>query len=457
MTKNKIMISIVVVVCILLVISLCICNFYFKPYVTNIDIVDSMQFDDMNIINVYVDNNPFKFNKDTWCLISTMDINPSKNDEGWVKAEKGYCSFTMESGDYHIYLKDNFGNVIDANNANVKINKVTKINIEKDVYYLYKGESTKINYNMDMIGVVDNTASFESSNPNIVSVDNGIVYGNDYGTAYITLTSIDGKTSTTKVIVSNFIVKPDIYTNKSYVKCNQFTAEENKLLDDILEYRINNAGYGTRAGVIEAARFLTLQFAYEVPYFFENGRLENYEPYEYVDGEGRYYHKGLFLSSSKYDELVANFVGPAAWGCDLLNFTNNVQYIKGHYYPNGFDCSGFVTWALLNGGFDVGDIGAGTDPDHWDLTDIGEKVMITDELMNSGRVKVGDLIGLNGHMAILAGWDDNNYYIAESLNTTMGVVMTTVPRNKLVYNSIYKYIILMDGVYKEDGNYSNMW
>lgn len=82
---------------------------------------------------------------------------------------------------------------------------------------------------------------------------------------------------------------------------------------------------------------------------------------------------------------------------------------------------------------------------------------ITDELMNSGRVKVGDLIGLNGHMAILVGWDDTNYYIAESLNNTGGVVITTVSRNKLVHNSIYKYIILMDDVYKSDGNYTNMW
>ena len=59
--------------------------------------------------------------------------------------------------------------------------------------------------------------------------------------------------------------------------------------------------------------------------------------------------------------------------------------------------------------------------------------------MNSDKVKVGDLIGNNGHMAIIAGWDDKNIYIAESLDTTKGVVMTTVPRNKLVKNSIYKY------------------
>jgi hypothetical protein len=60
-------------------------------------------------------------------------------------------------------------------------------------------------------------------------------------------------------------------------------------------------------------------------------------------------------------------------------------------------------------------------------------------------------------MAIIAGWDDKNYYIAESLDTTKGVVMTTVSKNKLVGKSIYKYIILMDDVYKEEGNLTTMW
>ena len=83
---------------------------------------------------------------------------------------------------------------------------------------------------------------------------------------------------------------------------------------------------------------------------------------------------------------------------------------------------------------------------------------ITKELMNSGRVKPGDLIGLEGHAAILAGWDDNNYYIAESLNGTGGVVMTTVPKHKLESrNSIYTFVVLMDEVYKNDGNYTQMW
>ncbi len=78
--------------------------------------------------------------------------------------------------------------------------------------------------------------------------------------------------------------------------------------------------------------------------------------------------------------------------------------------------------------------------------------------MHSGKVKVGDLIGLDGHAALLAGWDDTNYYIAESLNTTGGVVMTVVPKAKLENrNSIYTFVVLMDDYYKKDGNLTNYW
>ena len=78
--------------------------------------------------------------------------------------------------------------------------------------------------------------------------------------------------------------------------------------------------------------------------------------------------------------------------------------------------------------------------------------------MNSGRVKIGDLIGLDGHAAILAGRDANYYYIAESLNTTGGVVITKVAKDKLENRrSIYTFVVLMDDVYKKDGNLTEYW
>lgn len=433
-------------------------NYHVAPFVTNIEITESKRFDNQVIFNIEVGHSVFKFNKATWCLVSLQDEIPDKDDSLWTKASNGYCSFTVESGDYHVFVKDSYGNIVDASKQKINIDKVLEIKPSKTTLYMWKGMEETLTYEVVSLGDADESISWSSSNENVATItDDGHVVGVGYGTSSIQLSSKDGAKSEVKVIVSPFITKPVVNPKKSYISCKQFNAEEATLIDSILFDRIEEAGYGTRAGVIAAARFITLEFSYRVPYFYENGRLNNYAPYKHVDGEGRYYHRGLYLNESKFQEIEASFVGPAIWGCDLQNYTDWGPYITGKYYPNGLDCSGFVTWALLNGGFDIGDIGAGANADHDDLDDLGTKVMITEELMQSDKVKAGDLIGLNGHMAILAGWDDTNYYIAESLNTTGGVVMTVVKKNQLVKNSIYKYIILMDSVYQKDGNYTNMW
>ena len=457
--KFLLVITFILLIC--FVVYIAYVNFFVAPSISNVEVTDSIRFENMKIYNVGVKNNVLKLNKATWCLLtkdsSTFEIDSSE----WVKASNGYCSIMAKEDKYEVYVKDSYGNYSSIKKDGKKPSKKEekKYEIKTDVknIYLYPSQTQIINVDTDSLK--DKEIFFESKDNNIATVDaNGKVTAVNYGKTTIVLSNKSHYETEINVVVTRLIKKMEASAKRDYFTCKMLSEEENELLDQILFDRIERAGYGTRAGVVAAARFLTLESTYEVPYFYENGRLENYEPYKYVDGEGRYYHRGLYLSPKKTKELKASFVGPAMWGCKLQNYTDwNGEYITGQLYPNGLDCSGFVTWALLNGGFDVGDIGAGTDPDHRDLTDIGEKVYITDELMASGRVKVGDLIGLDGHMAILVGWDDNNYYIAESLNTTKGVVVTTVRRSDLVYNSIYKYIILMDGVYKTDGNLNNIW
>lgn len=455
--KKKIIFYVCSIIFLFLIVIVAIANFTVAPFIKSIEKSESKRFNDQVIININVGNYWYKLSKTTWCLLTLDDKVPSPYDNGWTQAVNGYCSFSVENGNYKIYVKDNYGNVSDKIREDVNLSKVINIKPLKENIYLYKGQNDQILYDLDTVGDKSGKISFRSSDSSIVSVsDDGKINGLDYGVATITLES--GKVSSSiKVYVSSFINKPEINLKKDYLGCKQFTEEEAKLIDNILFDRINDAGYKTRAGVVEAARFLTLEFAYRVHYFFENGRLENYSPYLHVDGEGRYYHRGLYLSESKYKYLETTFEGPAMWGCNLRNYTTQAQWVYGKFYPNGLDCSGFVTWALLNGGFDIGDIGAGESAIHDDLDDIGPKKYITNELMNSGIVKAGDLIGLNGHMAILAGFDDDNYYIAESLDTTLGVVMTVVKKGDLVNNSIYKYIILMDSIYEKDGNYTEMW
>lgn len=182
---------------------------------------------------------------------------------------------------------------------------------------------------------------------------------------------------------------------------------------------------------------------------FLNGH--GYRPY--IDGEGRYYHKGLYLSKSKYKNIVKSTkTGPKMWGCKLYdNFVNR-------YKANGFTCSGFVTWAMYNGGFETGDVGAGDYKQfNDDLSDLGPHKKITQEYMKRGNYKVGDFIARNGHAALIIGISDTTIYTAESLPPKLKVY--TYERYKGIVNDPnLTYVIEMSDIYpNRDGITTDMW
>ena len=59
-------------------------------------------------------------------------------------------------------------------------------------------------------------------------------------------------------------------------------------------------------------------------------------------------------------------------------------------------------------------------------------------------------------MAIIAGIDnESNYYVAESLPQFKGVVLNKYTSYRL--KKTFTHIMLMNDVYKNDGNLTNMW
>lgn len=328
------------------------------------------------------------------------------------------------------------------------------INFKENEYYIGLNETLNIELDNNKI-----KHTLLIDNENIATINNNKVTGMNFGNTEIILLLPDNTIKTAKIyVVKGIVAKPKEFDySKSYITCNHFSNEENKLIDKALESKINNVKYKTRASAVEAARFLTLNFEFRIPYFYENGRLNNYGGKEYVDGEGRYYHKGLYLSESKYSELKSSLYGPTSWGCPLVNITksHSYGYYVGQKYPNGLDCSGFISWALLNGGFDVKDTGAGETYREDDLYDLGEKTPITLDLLNSKKIKVGDLIAYSGHMAMIIGMENDNIYVAETLPHLKGVVAKKY--TKVQAKNTFTHIMLMDSVYKEDGNLTNMW
>ena len=137
------------------------------------------------------------------------------------------------------------------------------------------------------------------------------------------------------------------------------------------------------------------------------------------------------------------------WGCEIYEMPENRMYY------NGIDCSGFVSWALLNGGFDPDDIDGGNEmnSEGYDLLDLGETVLLTE--LDFSKLKAGDLIGYPGHIGMIIGLDDNTIYVAQAYWTN------DLEVNDFTYESIFEskwqYVTLMDTYYKEDGNYQAMW
>jgi hypothetical protein len=169
---------------------------------------------------------------------------------------------------------------------------------------------------------------------------------------------------------------------------------------------------------------------------------------------GLYFYIGLYLSQDRTSNIQYRSKGPATWGCSIYNNPAKRDM------SNGLDCSGFVSWVLLNAGYNPGDLGAGV-TNVYDLTDTGEKKTLTYSLSNSDTIKAGDLPWKSaggGHIAIIVGIDNDNYYVAEALwddYPEKGVIINTY--SKANFHNNYKYVILMDNYYKNDGNYSKLW
>ncbi len=375
----------------------------------------------------------------------------NQNDSiDFQRIEDDTCYLQNELSPYKLYFKDKKNNISKEFSID---NYVAAVNL-KDVYYLPLNK--ELDLTNSIIKVNNPIIEIKSDNPDLM-IENNIIKSNIEGTFNISIYGNNQFLKQTKVIITDAIMErpKEFLLNKPYLACKEYNGEKAALLDEILNYKMNEVEYGTRASVVEAARFLTLDFPRRIAYYWENGRLYKTGRH-YVDGEGRYYHKGLYLDESKYKNIVATMQGPQMWGCKMINWQDDPpDFVRNLYYPNGLDCSGFVSWVLLNGGFDVGDKGAGPIGGSNDLTDLGDFRYMSQSLINSGLIKVGDLFSTSGHIAILIGIDENHFYVAESLNHYGGVVMRIYSKTRVV--NFFQNVVLMDELYKKDGKLTNLW
>ena len=381
----------------------------------------------------------------------------------WTKTdENNVCVLPITEYKTNLYLKNSQG--FDCGSIEgLELSFIEGVKITSGKVYLAVGGQEKLTYETEYKGVINEKVVLTSGDDNVATIDeDNVIHAIGLGQTKITAT-FGEKTDSIDVLVTDLIVLAprEFDVNKPYVRCGYYTKEENDLLDEILASRVEKVGWHTRAGVVEAARFLALEFPFRVNYFVENGRVDSYVG-RYADGEGRYYHVGLYLDPSRYEDLNQDMIygGPGCWGCAINEFSRNK--VSG----NGLDCSGFVAWAILNGGFDCRDLGAGIAQDWPDLTDLGEKKVLSAEL-DENKLRVGDLLSgpyggtvfEGGHIAIVAGIDKDGYiYVAEELGyaNAWGYFIKKYDKSSLLHYFYYR--VDMEKYYTDgDGNLTDFW
>ena len=441
MKKRKLAKLLILILCIFIGLLLYLKYYNSEPYIIRVDYSDKYNDDKTKYAYLTIKN----YNSNL--IYCKSILGNEESDYELVKNNK--CTLKITSGKYKIKLMYN-GKKNVTYDKEFNIDGIVDIKINNEKEYAVLGDKFNINAKVDSVGKIESNITYKSDDSNIVSIDEkGNISINGIGKTKITV-SADSITNSFDITTTNLLRLPTFDMNKDYVPCNGYSKEDVDLLDKILENKVEKAGLGTRAAAVVVSRFLPLEFPYLVPYFYENGRLTT----NGVDGEGRYYHKGLYLGTDKEKEITSSLYGPASWGCPLTNTDDHrIMYDT---YPNGFDCSGYISWILKNAGLDLGDIGSGITTSY-DYTDVGNLQRNVYELLNNKIAKPGDLIGWDGHIAMIAAMNDHSIFITESL--TNGPEMYefdfTDPYGRLY--DMYEYIIDMSSNYKGDGNLQYMW
>lgn len=168
--------------------------------------------------------------------------------------------------------------------------------------------------------------------------------------------------------------------------------------NNLIASNVEDAGYGTRAGVVAAAVTLIAElgnnYDVKIPYFWGGG----------------------------HGQMITGAEGN--WGSNQCRASANGRI----YDYCGLDCSGFVAWAIWNGGFNIA---AQVTGQFQDLPG-AERVSLSS---SSAVLEPGDLLESNSHIVLVIGVDEetNEYICAEASGYTTGVLFTRRPFSRSGY------------------------
>ena len=211
----------------------------------------------------------------------------------------------------------------------------------------------------------------------------------------------------------------DEYNTKPYIACKTYTEQDRINLEAKLKKAVDDAGYGTRAGVVEAARFLVGGLDYKIRYL---------GPKKVNSTLGRYTKSGLNIANSN------------GWGCSVSGWTQ------------GMDCTNFVKWAFAQNGLDINDYYNKSNT--YKTKDSVGNIRVGDFLLTpcTTRCENRDYM----HVGIVIGIDDKNIYVAEATTESTDAIVVS-KYNKFNMPASGKFSVFKKYIYANDGNVTDMW
>lgn len=216
--------------------------------------------------------------------------------------------------------------------------------------------------------------------------------------------------------------KYDSKNEKPYIGCRTYDENDKTRLDSILKNVVNEGGYGTRAGVVEAARFLVGGLDYKIKYV---------GPKQGSWQIGRYPYEGLNINAY------------SGWGCGIRVDVQGTQ----KSYTQGMDCTNFVSWAFAQAGLKTNNV-YGTQ-NVYPIVDVIDRLQVGDLLLTPNDTTFS-------HVGIVIGIDDSSIYVAEATTGSINAIVTTkMDKSNLPIKGKFSKARLYE--YEEEGNVTNMW
>ena len=333
-------------------------------------------------------------NKDLYDrVIVTGNINP-------YVIGKQQISYTLDYENYHNTLV-RYVEVVD--NLKDYACKVVKKNIGYQLE-VTPNESND-NYIWDIDGKIINEKNF--------------VYKDNLLNVKVTITKENGSKKTIDCNISDEMIyhfQYDENNQKEFMKCNTYNASDKVRLEELMRKAILEAGYGTRAGVVEAARFLVGGLDYKVPYLGP---------------------KKVDSSLGKYEKVGLN-IGSNGWGCMVSGWIQ------------GIDCTNFIKWAFAQNGLSVTPY---NESNTFKVREVLNKVKVGDFLLTPCQ---DSCYASFQHIGIIIGIDDNYIYVAEAATGNINaVVVSKYEKNNMPSKGNFSIVKLYN--YQDEGNITNMW